>query len=223
MRKVAGSEPIGYFEAMGTAHSAVRRYSWDDYRYWPDGERWELIHGQPFAMSPAPSSRHQAVCGDLYGLLFDHFRDRSCRVFFAPTDVKLSAHDVVQPDLFVVCDRSQIKKTHVEGPPVLVIEVLSPSSQRHDRVRKLQLYAESGVGEFWLVQPYPAVVEVLQLAGGSYRVVGAYAEDDRLLSPTFPDLAIDLGQVFTLPVEPEDQVDEIRESAPPYVGAPASP
>ncbi len=196
--------------------SRQRRYTWDDYRTWNDGERWELIGGEPFCMSPAPRSRHQAIVGDLFALLHQHFRDRSCRPFVSPIDVKLSEDDVVQPDVVVVCDRAQIRETHIKGPPALAIEVLSPSTTRHDRVRKLRLYARSEVGEYWLVQPYPGVVEVLQLAGSGYRIAGVYTDTETLQSPTFPDLSLDLASAFTLPVPPEKQIDEVRESAPPY-------
>ena len=205
---------------MGIASQSGRRFSWDDYRAWDDGERWELIGGQPFRMSPAPSSRHQMLVTRLCTQLSQHFEGRSCEPLVSPIDVKLSAEDVVQPDLVVICDRSQITETHIEGPPALAIEVLSPSSLRHDRVRKLRLYARAGVGEYWLVQPYPPVVEVLQLAGEHYRIDGAYTDSETLQSPTFPDLVLDLSAVFALPIPPAEQIDEIRESAPPYDAAP---
>ncbi len=203
-------------EAMGVTKTARRHYTWDDYRRWDDDERWELIAGEPFCMSPAPSSRHQAIVSDLFGHLYQHFRSKCCRPLVSPIDVKFSAEDVVQPDIVVVCDRSQILETHIEGAPALVIEVLSPSTHRHDRIRKLRLYARFGVQEYWLVQPYPAMIEVLQLTGGDYRIAGAYTDTDTLHSPTFPELILDLSEVFTLPVPPVEQIDEIRESAPPY-------
>lgn len=213
---------------MRSVGHVQRLYSWADYQSWNDGERWELIGGHPFCMSPAPTSRHQAIVTDLVVLLSHHLGGRTCRPLVAPTDVKLSDRDVVQPDILVVCNRSQIKETHVEGPPALVIEVLSPSSLRHDRVRKLRLYARSGVGEYWLVQPNPAVVEVLHLQGETYRVAGVYTDNETLRSPSFPELALDLAKVFALPLSAEEQIDEVRESAPPYgagatSGQPASP
>ena len=201
---------------MAIANRSQRLYSWHDYRAWDDGERWELIGGEPYCMSPAPSSRHQAIVTDLAVLLHGSLADDRCRTFVSPIDVKLSEHDVVQPDMVVVCDRSQIHETHIEGPPALVIEVLSPSTSRHDRVRKLQLYARFGVAEYWIVKPYPAMVEVLQLAGETYRITGVYTDIDVLRSPTFPELAIELAKAFTLPVAPEEQIDEVRETAPPY-------
>ena len=206
---------------MGLPDKARQRFTWGDYRSWGDGERWELIGGEAFCMSPAPSSRHQAIVGELFGELRSFFRGRSCQPFVSPIDVKLSAEDVVQPDVVVVCDPAQILQTHVEGPPTLVVEVLSPSTHRHDRVRKLRLYARHGIREYWLVQPHPALVEVLHLDAGEYRVAGAYTDRETLHSPAFPELALDLAEVFTLPIPPEEWIDEIRESAPPYgAGAP---
>ena len=103
-------------------------------------------------------------------------------MFVAPTDVKLSEEDIVQPDLIVVCDANRIKPTHIEGPPTLVIEVLSPSTQAYDRVRKLRLFAASGVQEVWLVTPHPSLVEVLTLDGASYRIAGGYTRDEKSLN-----------------------------------------
>ncbi len=208
---------------MKTVSAARRHFSWEDYRAWDDGQRWELISGEPFCMSPAPSSRHQMIVSRLFVQIFQHFRGRRCEPVVSPIDVKLSAEDVVQPDIVVICDRSQILETHIEGPPDLAVEVLSPSSHRHDRVRKLRLYAAFGVREYWLVQPYPPVIEVLQLTGEDYRIAGAYTDTEVLRSPTFPELALDLSAVFELPIPAEEQIDEIRESAPPYSAGPPGP
>lgn len=201
---------------MGLTSQSPRLYSWDDYRTWDDGERWELIDGHPFCMSPAPASRHQAIVSDLHVLLHRQLEGSPCRTWVSPIDVKLSPKDVVQPDIVVICDRSQIRATHIEGPPALVVEVLSPSTGRHDRVRKLRLYARSGVREYWLVQPHPPVVEVLKLDGEDYRIAGVYTDADTLHSPSFPELRLELAGAFTLPVSPDEHIDEIRETAPPY-------
>ncbi len=207
---------------MGLANLSVN-YTWDDYRTWDTSQRWELIGGEPFCMSPAPTSRHQAIVTDLAIQLHQHLKGRPCRTFVAPIDVKLSTEDIVQPDVVVTCDSSQIRETHLEGPPTLAVEVLSPSTHRHDRVRKLRLYARFGVLEYWLIQPHPAVVEVLQLAGEGYRIAGVYTDREILESPAFPDLALDLSEVFTLPIPAEEHIDEIRESAPPYGAGPPNP
>ncbi len=138
-------------------------FTWDDYCSWPDDERWEIIDGESFAMSPAPILRHQMISIELSAQMQIQFRGKKCKVFVAPTDVKLSEYDVVQPDLLVVCDKNKMKRTHIEGAPTLIIEILSPSTSIHDRMHKMNLYAASGVKEVWLVTPYPALVEVYLL------------------------------------------------------------
>ncbi len=191
-------------------------FTWDDYRSWDDGERWELIGGVAYSMSPAPSTRHQRIQSELNRQFGNHFAGRKCEVFPAPTDVKLSAEDVVQPDLAVVCDPQKIKRTHIEGAPTLVVEILSPSTAFHDRSRKLKLYAESGVAEVWLVSPYPHCVEVLVLDAGKYRIDGWYGKGDALECPTFPEFKMDLEALFDFPVDPGEELKMVREGRPPY-------
>ena len=189
--------------------------TWDDYRSWPDSERWEIIGGEAFAMSPSPGTRHQGILVELTTQLQLHFRGKACGVFAAPMDVKLSEADVVQPDLLVVCENDRIKPTHIEGAPTLVVEVLSPSTAFRDRGRKLKLYAASGVQEVWLVTPFPSSVEVLVLAGDSYRISGVYGKGDRMKSPAFAELEIDLREVFNFPLEP-GELRVVKEGPAPY-------
>lgn len=85
------------------------KVSWSDYRAWDDDNRWEVIDGHPYAMT-GPRVSHQRVCGEIFGELRSHFKDRPCEPFLSPIDVKLSEHDIVQPDLIVVCDQSKIKR-----------------------------------------------------------------------------------------------------------------
>lgn len=187
--------------------------TWTDYQSWTDDERWEIIDGEPYQMA-APNSLHQMLCTDLCVILANHFRGKPCRVISSPLDVRLSEVDVVQPDLLVICDKTQITKSHIEGPPSLVVEVLSPSSLRHDKVRKARLYAKAGVGEYWIVQPSPAMVEVLYLDGIGFRLHGSYTDRERLVSPTFPELSLELSELF-----PFEEVDEVREGVPRYRSA----
>jgi Uma2 family endonuclease len=190
------------------------RLTFDDYRSWPDDPRWEIIDGHPYAMS-SPSSLHQELSTSLVVALTPFFRGRGCRLFHAPMDVKLSDHDVVQPDLLVVCEPKQIRPTHIEGPPTLVVEVLSPSTLRHDRVRKLNLYARVGVPEYWVITPHPFMIEVLRLERGLFSTTGSYTELGILKSPGFPELELDLAELYaTLP--PQPPIDEVREASPPY-------
>jgi Uma2 family endonuclease len=195
------------------------RFTWNDYRAWSDEKRYEIIDGELYAMTPSPTSRHQRVVHKLDRMLGEHFDGKLCQVFPAPMDLKLSESDVVQPDLFVVCDPKQNKGTHFEGPPALVVEILSPSSSLHDRGRKLQLYARSGVREVWLVTPYPSSVEVYLLDGSTYRLARFFEKDDTLTSSTFPELEITLAEVFDFPIDPGEEIQLIKEGRPDYAGA----
>jgi Uma2 family endonuclease len=191
-------------------------FNWDDYRSWPDDERWELIDGQAVAMSPSPGFRHQDVVVALASELRSFLKGKPCRALVAPMDVKLSAFDVVQPDVLVVCDPRQIRDTHIEGPPSLVVEVASPSTTAYDRTRKLELYARFGVKEYWLVTPYPHLLEVLLLDGGGYRVHKVYRRHDTLTSPTLSGLELPLHDVFDFPIPETERIEEVHESVPPY-------
>lgn len=149
--------------------------------------------------------------------MFDaFFEGKKCEPFAAPTDVKLSDEDVVQPDLLVVCEPDKIKTTHIEGPPTLIVEILSPSTALFDRARKMRTYAKFAVKEVWLVTPYPGLAEVFVLDGESYRLCGAYTKEDTLTSPTFPELEIDLRKVFDFPIEPDERIEMVKEGRPPY-------
>lgn len=192
-------------------------YTYGDYLKWPDNERWELIKGFPYSMSPAPSSQHQIILGEIFGILWTFFKGKPCKPFLAPFDVRLPAGDesdektqtVVQPDLTVICDKSKIDSRGCKGTPDLIIEILSPSSAARDTKEKLQLYQEHGVKEYWLVYPFEQSVDVLVLGKeGKYLFPEKYAGDDVIEVKLFPGLKVDLGTVFDIP-------EEDREEGPP--------
>ncbi len=203
---------------MSEAARRLEGFNWADYRSWPDDERWEIVGGRAYAMSPSPGANHQAVQLALGLQLGAFLKGRRCRLFTAPFDVKLSDQDVVQPDLLVVCDRNQIKSSHMEGAPTLVVEILSNSTALLDRTAKMELYARAGVKEVWLATPWPSLVEVYRLDGKTYRLVKAYKKDDVLRSPRFPKLRVNLAEVFDLPVPPEKGQEQlvVREPPPAY-------
>lgn len=194
------------------------RYTWTEYQTWPDDERWEIIGGQPHAMAPAPTVRHQVMLSNLMGLFHQHFHGKKCRAMVAPVDVRLSEEDVVQPDLLVVCDPRRVRRTHIDGAPSLVLEVISPGSTAHDRVRKLRLYAAKGIEEYWLVTPtLTPVIEILALDGAGYRVHGVFTRGQEAVGRLFPDLRIPLDALVDDALPP-DETDgwEVREATPPY-------
>ena len=185
---------------MGEPAYKNKRYTWSDYQQLPDDERWEIIGGEIFDMSPAPSMRHQSIAGELFRQMANHLHGKPCNPFIAPADLKLSDEDVVQPDLMVVCDQNQIKESHVEGAPALVVEILSPSTQGHDRKRKMALYARAGVKEVWLVSPLPPGIEVFLLDGATYRFMepSEYARFKKLKRENLRDHMNDLELIFSM-------------------------
>ena len=185
----------------------AEHFTWDDYQTWPEGERWELIGGVAYAMSPSPLVEHQDIAISLGAKMRDYFTGKKCRALMAPMDVKLSDEDVVQPDLLVVCDPSQIKG-HIEGPPALVVEILSPGNARKDRLIKTELYARFGIKEYWIVTPFPCMVEIFLLEGERYVFWKGFTEENVLTSPSFPDLQIELKGVFEFALQ--QHAHEIR-------------
>jgi len=175
-------------------------YTYADYCTWDDGERWELIDGVAYAMSPAPSWVHQDISAAFVELIREFLRDKPCKVFHAPFDVRLNADagddTVVQPDIVVICDRSKLSGTGCKGAPDMVIEILSPSTARHDRIRKLNEYRRAGVREYWIVDPDTKTVSVHILENGRYYVAN-YSDEDTVDVTVLNGCAIDLAEVFS--------------------------
>ncbi|NPU98013.1 MAG: Uma2 family endonuclease [Candidatus Omnitrophica bacterium] len=153
------------------------RYTYQDYCTWPDEERWELIGGIAYDMTPAPTFLHQTVAGNIFRLLGNALQGKSCVPGIAPVDVVLSEEDVVQPDVFVVCDPQKITGQNIQGAPDLVIEVLGPATAKKDHWEKKLLYEKHGVREYLLVEP-EALYVMRYILGedrqfGHYEVFGA--------------------------------------------------
>lgn len=153
-------------------------YTYGDYRTWSEDERWELIDGVAFDMSPAPSMPHQAISMELAHAIRTFVGKGGCRVFAAPFDVLLPAapdqpedevSTVVQPDLAVVCDSGKLHGFGCFGAPDWIIEILSPYTSRRDMAVKLELYQRHGVREYWVVDPGNRFIHVyLRGIGGRY-------------------------------------------------------
>ncbi len=130
-----------------------------DYAALPDEPRCELIYGR-FYVSPSPIRIHQFVVGQIGRVLYDIADATGGEAIVAPMDVHLADHTVAQPDvLYVSPERHEILQTWIEGAPDVVVEVLSPSTVRLDRLLKLNRYAEGGVREYWLVDPAARTIE----------------------------------------------------------------
>lgn len=179
-----------------------KTYTYSDYLKWQFDEYVELIKGKIFKMSPSPSASHQKVSRNLV-VKFGTFLDRKkCQVFHAPFDVRLKRKEedqiytVVQPDLCVICDPSKIDEKGCFGAPDLIIEILSPATSRKDVRDKFELYQESGVLEYWVVEPLDKLVDVFVLKEGQYTLVKKYVVDDLVPVNVLSGLTVDLKEVF---------------------------
>ena len=180
------------------AYKTDQKWTYADYKAWelkPD-ERFELIEGLAYAMS-APNTEHQLILSTLHGEFYNFLKGKKCKVIPAPFDVRLSYEKdesddtVVQPDLVVVCDPAKLGKEGCRGAPDLVIEILSPSNTVVEMHRKMKLYRDAGVREYWVIDPEEKLVEVYILKGVWYETFILRA-GDTLKSALFPGLEIPL-------------------------------
>lgn len=181
-----------------------RKYTYADYLTWPDDERWEIIEGVAYDMSPAPNVEHQRILRKLFYQFEDYLKDKTCEVFVSPFDVILltpSEKDeeidtVVQPDIVIVCDKSKLDDKGCKGTPDLIIEITSPSTAKKDLKEKLFLYEKSGVKEYWTVHPTDKTVMVFKLGENKeYGRPEIYGEEDKINVGIF-ELKIGLEMVF---------------------------
>ncbi len=179
------------------AHELRRRLDYSDILATPnDGKRYELVQGELF-VNPSPNPIHQRISRRLERQLEDYFHERAIgEVFNAPIDVVLTPHDVLVPDLLVVADPSHISKRGIERPPLLVVEILSPSTRKVDRGIKSRRYAELGVEHYWIVDPERKAVECYHLAEGAFRLVIDAEGDTTIAHPHWEGLIVDLTALW---------------------------
>jgi len=163
----------------------------------PDRNRYEVLEGE-LVVTPAPSPLHQRVSKRLQRQLEEFFETGGRgEVFDAPIDLILSAHDVVQPDLVLVLDPAQVSARGIEGPPALLVEVLSPSSRQIDRSTKAKRYAALGVVHYWILDPEARRIECYRAAGGTYALAAEAEGDATLLHPDWPNLTLELRSIWS--------------------------
>lgn len=182
------------------------RYTYGDYVQWTGDERWELVDGVPFDMTPAPSRLHQQVVVELLFQIRSQLRGHGCEVYVAPFDVRLPKGEeadaqietVVQPDLVVVCDAAKLDDAGCRGAPDWIIEVLSPRTSARDRELKRELYERHGVREYWHVDPESRRLVRHVLDSGSGRFgQGAAEPAEGTTSPSIlAELVVDWSPVF---------------------------
>ena len=174
-----------------------RKLGYEDYARLPaDGKRYEVLDGELY-VTPAPTPLHQRVSKRLQRRLEAFFEDGGLgEVFNAPIDLILGEHDIVQPDLLIVGNPAQITQRAVEGAPLLVVEILSPSTRSQDRGVKMRRYAELAVAHYWIVDPDAERIECLRLEGSAYRIVTEASVPETLSHPDWPGLSVDLGVIW---------------------------
>ena len=171
---------------------------------WEGQERMELISGSPVMMAP-PSRVHQKISIALARQLSNYLDGKRCEVYAAPFAVRLfeenrdrpmDADTMVAPDITVVCDPAKLDDIGCRGAPDLVMESLSPSTQRHDRLTKFNLYQQAGVREYWIVDPVSRSVQVFLLEDGRYSAKDFGTAWETVRVNVLEDCVIDLTQVF---------------------------
>ncbi|MCP4153052.1 MAG: Uma2 family endonuclease [bacterium] len=187
------------------AKKEIQKFTYGDYLKWDDGERWEIIDGLAYNMSPAPKRIHQIILGNLYFHLRTLLSGKPCDVYLAPFDVRLpmgnereeDIGNVVQPDLSVICDPKKLDENGCIGAPDFVIEIVSPGSQRRDKLEKYNLYEMAGVKEYWLVWPEGQMVDVfLMEPEGTFGRSKTYTEKNTIKINVLKNMSIDLSKVF---------------------------
>lgn len=165
--------------------------------------RMELINGEIYLLD-SPNIGHQEILGRLYLSFHEYFKDKKCRVFFAPFDVHLQQKDlktpdVVQPDVLVVCDLedSVNEKGRYTGTPDLVIEILSDSTRGKDMVDKLNSYMLSAVKEYWIVDPKQETIIIYSFVDNDVDRLKAFERGSTAQSALFEGLSVDVDSLFT--------------------------
>ena len=181
---------------MAVSKPDKKRYTYADYLQWPDKERWELIHGVPYDMSPAPSRTHQKILLDLARIVADITDEGPCDTYVAPLDIRLTealhldgepkdkkVETVVQPDISVFCNAELLDERGAHGPPDIAVEILSGSTGYKDITEKLALYERHGVREYWVVNGEAGFVMLYRLSSdGSYQKPDYYRLGESLHS-----------------------------------------
>jgi Uma2 family endonuclease len=163
-----------------------------------DGKRYESVQGV-LMMSPAPEPAHQGVEGKIYRYLCSQvFDTKRGLVLHAPTDVVLSEHTTVQPDVLVLLKEhlDRLQKKRIVGAPDLAVEVISPGSAAYDRFAKYAVYEQAGVPEYWLVNSRMQTIEVFTLEEGAYHSLGLFRDEQCLTSQIVPDITVAVNWFF---------------------------
>ena len=191
---------------------AESKFTYKEYSTWPDDERWELLGGIAYNMSPAPNANHQRISSILHNEIYNFLKGKKCVSFAAPFDVYFpenpnedfySIDTIVQPDISVICDPSKIIEKGCLGAPDLIIEILSPSTSKKDQNEKFLLYEKSGVREYWIVDPGNKFIQVFHIQKndkydyGNLTPPADWRDENTIVkSKVLLDFTIDVKNIF---------------------------
>ncbi|NLW44804.1 MAG: helix-turn-helix domain-containing protein [Syntrophomonadaceae bacterium] len=180
----------------------VKKLTYQDYLDIPEepGYRFEILEGM-LIKEPSPNVAHQRASRKLQRILEDYFAevDPEGEVFNAPLDVTPLDYNVVQPDLFYVSgeQKMMVKDERIDGAPALVVEIISPSSGRKDRLQKMRIYRKAGVQHYWLLDPQQKTLECFALRDGYYALIASGMDEDVVEHPDFAGLSIELKSLWS--------------------------
>lgn len=176
----------------------TRFYTADDYYNLPENVRAELLDGYLIYNQAAPSRIHQTILSELHTSINNYIKSKNglCRVYPAPFAVKLKedSETIVEPDISVICDRSKLTDRGCTGAPDWIIEITSPSNSRYDYITKLNLYADSGVREYWIIDPEKETIFVYYLEKTDLKVE-SYTFEDTIKVNIYDDFMIDFTKL----------------------------
>lgn len=169
----------------------------EDYYKLPEHVRAELIDGQFYDLS-APNRMHQRILSELHGTIYNYIKTKGgpCEVYPAPFAVKLFKDDktIVEPDISVICDPNKLTDRGCTGAPDWILEIVSPSNPTHDYIRKLNLYLDAGVREYWIVDPIKTTVVVYHLIEEQFKMT-VYTFQNKIKAGIYDDLWIEIKEL----------------------------
>ncbi len=175
-----------------------------DLTYWEytllpdDGKRYEILEGE-LQMTPSPKTKHQVVIGNLFVAISLFLKKNKIgKVFVAPFDVILSQNNVVEPDIIFISNENSdiITEDNIQGSPDMLVEILSPSTEKNDRVKKKTIYEKYGVKEYWIVDPENEYVEIYTLKENNYQLLHSVMKDGVINSKVIKGFSIQAQLLF---------------------------
>jgi len=189
-------------DALFEPYTNNGKWTYADYKAWElkPRERYEIIHGEAYAMS-APNTSHQTILTEMVRQFANFLLGKKCRVYPAPFDVRLffkedeSDDTVVQPDITVICEKKKRGKEGCRGAPEFVAEILSPSNTAIETKRKFDVYHEAGVKEYWVLNSEDKTL-IVYLFKGKKVTTHTYGENDTVPVAMLKGLFIEMKTVF---------------------------